>query len=547
MATPDERAFATFPRGHARDNVCLAHFRAELRVMTNPDTGITFTEDEIQRLTGPGTRFYIEADAIDLLCMAQQQRAAFLASQIDPRRANTNMLESFHGRLWLGPGSKLPATGAGGPVRATGTDGAIVPGSLTVPDPVAAVATDPNGQRFQVLESAAIRNGEATITLVAVDGGVATRLPEGTELKWSVNVPPGLDPTVTALATFDGGFDQETDAEYERRIEDRIRNRPASGNAAHFQAWAQEASSGVEQAFTYPCALNAGSVVVAITEKRANVEGLPPEGPHARVASGITLNAVAAYLATPASPVVPERAFVLVTGVQPQPSDLVLRLSVIAGRSGGWADVVPWPAYSSSFPAPAVATVDGSGLVVTLTTDRALPNGAATLTGTDAPKLMLFNREISRWVRLSVQSIVDPSPGSAIARAFTITLASAPEMFDASGDERGALVGDRLSPYTDRADALAESIEAYFDSLGPGEVVEKFDPRYARAARQPRPAQQSPMRAGQSLLGYVVQALGGSAADAELTSISRTDPDVPTSATAGPNMVVLGQVSVSPL
>lgn len=88
MPSPSERAFAAFPRGHIRDEVILAHFRAELRTIVNPATGVTFTDDEVQRATAPGTRFYVDADAIDLLGQAQQQRAIHLAEQLDPRRAN---------------------------------------------------------------------------------------------------------------------------------------------------------------------------------------------------------------------------------------------------------------------------------------------------------------------------------------------------------------------------------------------------------------------------------------------------------------------------
>jgi hypothetical protein len=314
MASPSERSFRTWPRGHVRDNIILASFRADLRALTNPQTGVVFSEDEIQRATAPGSRFYIEADSIDLLGQAQQARAAFFASQIDPRSANTEFLESFHGRLWLGPDSKLPATGAGGPVGATGVDGTIIPGSVTVPDPSAAVATDPNGLRYQALESATIVNGQAVLTLVGLDTGVRTRLAEDTQLTWSINISPGLDPVATVLSPFDGGFDAETDQDYLRRIEQRIRQRPASGNAAHFQAWAEEASSAVERAFTYPCALNAGTVLVALLERRARIEGRPPEGPNARVPSVATLNAVSNYLIPPASPVVPERAVVLEAG-----------------------------------------------------------------------------------------------------------------------------------------------------------------------------------------------------------------------------------------
>lgn len=550
MASASERNFQTFPRGHIRDNIILAHFRAELRTLINPQTGVLFTEDEIKRATAPGTRFHLEADAIDLLGQANQQRAIHFVQQIDPRRANTEMLSEHHGRLWLGEDSKLSATGAAGIVSATGTEGTLIPGSTTVLDPAAAVATDPQGLRFQNLATTAIVNGQALLTMRAVEGGTETRLPVNTQLTWSSGFNPGTDPVATVQITFDGGADSETDEDYSARVVERIRDRPASGNAAHFSTWAREASVSVERAFVYPAALNAGSVLVAITEKRANVEGRPPEGPLARVPSIATLSDVTTYLTPPTSPVVPQRAFVLVTGVKAQSSDLVLRLSLNSGRTGGWADAVPWPSYSSQHPAPSVASVGGSGLTFTLQTDQPLPNGSASLVGTAAPQLMIWNREITRWAKLSVASITDPQPGATTTRAFTITLVSEPELYDANGDVRATPrvhVGDKLSPYTDRAEIISEAIENYFDALGPGEVLPSNDPRYERAKRQPAPSSTHPARAGQSIISALIEALGGTAADAELTSISRTQPDLPTNIVDGPSMIVLGNVSVAPL
>jgi hypothetical protein len=189
--------------------------------------------------------------------------------------------------------------------------------------------------------------------------------------------------------------------------------------------------------------------------------------------------------------------------------------------------------------------VGGAGLVLTVTMDVGLPSDAASLTGIDAPKLMLWNMEQSRWVRLSVVSVVDSLPGGPGGRACTITLASVPEMLDADGEPRGALVGDRLSPYTDRAEILAEAIENYFDSLGPGEVVPASDGRYPRAARQP--ATPYPSRAGQALVSWLIEALGNTASDAELASISRTDPDLPATLVEGPRVITLGNVNVLPL
>lgn len=558
MGSPDERAFVVFPRGAVRDNVILARWRNELRASINPQTGAVFTEDEVQRATQPGTRWYIEADSIDLYGQAAQQRALFYVGQIDPRRANTKFLDKFHGRIWLGPDSRLPAVGASGQVRATGTPSTLIPGNATLGSPTAALAVDPNGLVFQNLSDQIIdANGEAILLMQGVSTGFVTRLATDTVLTWSANTNPGTDPTASVLAAFDGGFDEETDQEYSERVVERIRNRPASGNATHFQAWAQEASTAVEQAFVYPVAFNAGSVLVAITEKRGELLTAAQvlEGPNARIPSAGTLVTVGNYLIAPNSDVVPQRVFVVVSGVAAQQADTVMRISMVQGRAGGWADVLPWPLYSSVVPEVTVKSVSGDGLTIVVESDVDLPNSAPSLTAPDAPSMMLFNREVSRFAggselgtALSVVSITDAGgPG---VRDFTIVLSAEPLMYDASGNPRVTpviAVGDRLSPYTDRATLIAESMESYFDSLGPGEVVTPTDTRAARAARQPRPATKYPLRAGQALVGYVLDALSGTAADGELTAISRNEPDLPTNITDGPNLVTFGDVNIYPL
>ena len=65
--------------------------------------------------------------------------------------------------------------------------------------------------------------------------------------------------------------------------------------------------------------------------------------------------------------------------------------------------------------------------------------------------------------------------------------------------------------------------------------------------RYPTPAQASPIRAGQAMLAPLIEALGGLATDAELTYISRNDPDLPGDISDGPNIVTLGNVNIHPL
>jgi hypothetical protein len=540
MVAPAERRFVAFERGVVRDDIILASFRNSLRVLINPETGSLFTEDEIQRATQPGSRFYIDAESIDLLTQAYQSRSIYLSSQQDPRLANTSYLDNFHGRLWLGEDSRLPATGGSveDGVDAVATPGNIFPGSTTVPDPAAAVATDPNGFRYQVLQTVVTpASGTAILSMRGIDTGVDTNPIVETILTWSANQPGGAEPQCIVTVQFSGGFDEESNADYANRIEQRIRYRPASGNNAHFVAWARESNVSVEDAFVYSTALHAGSVLVAITQKRGSTLG--PEA-RTNVSAG-TLTDATNYLVPPNSPVVPQRAFVIVTAATAQESDLVLRLALNTGASGGWFDVEPWPTYSTTYPQVQVTNVT-SQVNFDVQTDAAYPGGVAgPLTGDDVPALMLWNKDDSvgsakpsRWERLDVASVTKSGV------THTIVLNSQPSFTIATGD--------RLSPYTDRLTVVAEALEDYFDSLGPGEVVDlTTDTRAARAFRYPTPSQESPSRAGQSMLAVIIEALGGLVPDAELTYISRNEPDLPGDISDGPNIVTLGDVNIHPL
>jgi hypothetical protein len=108
------------------------------------------------------------------------------------------------------------------------------------------------------------------------------------------------------------------------------------------------------------------------------------------------------------------------------------------------------------------------------------------------------------------------------------------------------VVGTRISPYSPLFDTIALALEGYFDSLGPGEVVSTDDTRYHRAMRFPSTSDQYPSRAGQALISDLITALDNAASDAEVETISRSDPDIPTDLIDGPNQVILGEVNVYP-
>jgi hypothetical protein len=529
MALPDERKFATFRRGKVRDDIILARFRNTLRGQINPDTKQPFTEDEIAIITQEDSRFFIEADAIDRYGQAVQQRAIWFADQIRPERAASGFLRGFHGALWL-PDGLLAATGGSGPVLATGSPGTIYVGSTTLGDPTANVARDPSGKRYQVLiTTVAGSNGQASLQMQAIDPGDSTNLLAGTVLTW-VSPPLGTDPEASVTDTFTGGFNEETENEFAQRLVRRIRNKPGAGNSSQFRLWAGQATNAVADAFIYPTALHSGSVVVCVMQKRGNTQG-----PLARVASIGTLAAVTAYLIPPTSPVVPHGVHVLVVPINPEPTGMALELSMPRGSSGGWTDTDPWPRYSVGYPQGVRITGVTSQTFFGFQTDQHLPNLAVggILQGEDLPSIMLWDDTTSRFEQLDILSLIRTTTTN-----YAVALSNAPS--------KTLAIGDILSPANNRALAIAESFEDYFDELGPSELVSSDDPRYVRAARFPRPDQEYPIRAGQGVIARLDDQLGGALADAELQYISQNAPTLPSEyeIIAGPNILTLGRVGI---
>jgi hypothetical protein len=528
MALSEDRKFVTFRRGKVRDDIILARFRNTLRGKINPDSGQPFTEDEIAVITQEDSRFYIEADGIDLYGQAVQSRALWFVDQIHPARAASGFLNSFHGALWL-PDGYLPATGGSGPVLATGSSGTIYVGSTTIGDPTASIARDPAGKRYQVLVTTiADTNGNATLQMQGIDTGDSTNPLAGTLFTW-INPPLGTAPEAQVVTSFSGGFNQETEAEFAQRLIRRIRNKPGAGNNAQMRIWAGQSSNAVQDSFIYATALHSGSNVVAIAQKRGSTIG-----PYARVASIGTLTTATAFLTPPTSPVVPHGVHTLVVPMNAQPADIAISLSMPKGSIGGWNDVDPWPRYSLAYPYGIIVT-SSIGLTFQFYTDVPIEGLAigGTLTGANLPSMMIWDVSTSQFEALAVSSIAYLS-----TNLYEVTLSSAPTSYLG--------LNARISPLNNRHAIISEVFQDYFDELGPSELVASNDIRFVRAARFPRPDQEYTMRAGQSVIARLDDQLGGALSDAELNYISRNTPDIPTEyyITLGPNFLTLGHLGI---
>lgn len=528
MTAPADREFRVLDRGWIRDRIILANFRNGLRSLRNPETGALFTEDEIARATQVGSRWWIEADAIDQQGQLEQRNAIYLSDQTRLERAGTAFLEGFHGRLW--GESRLLAEGGSGLVNVPAVAGTIILGSTTIPDPAAYQARDAAGKKYQVFTGATTPiGGVASVTMAAIDTGSTTNLVPGTKLTW-ITRDPNMGPEATVGANqFTGGTDAETDAEFASRMAGNIRHKQAAGNDAHFRMWGRGASNSVEDCYVYPCALHAGSVVVAITQKRANVTG-----PLARIPSVALLSSVIAYLTPPGSPVVPARAFVLVVPVQSELVNVAMQLGLPRASHAGWTDAVPFPSYHATIPFVQARTSD-TDFTISCPGDAHFPGWATTTTlaGTNAPKIMLWDESASCFHLCTAVSIEDLG-----ASLYRVILSTPPCT---------VAVNQRVSPAMDLHALASGAVEEYFDELGPGNLFDTAtDARGGRCVRFPRASDERPYMVGAAIAIRVIEAVGASAADAVVPSggMPTTAPSYPALITDGPKMYTCGKVGV---
>lgn len=526
---PPARFFDTPQRGQEREEM-LATYRNGLRGLIDPTTSQPFTESDINRATQEGSSLYARYDALDLALLGLHAKAPAIADQAIPSRATTGTLRGL-----IAPLKEItPLSAAGATLAATCTAdvGAFFPGSTTVPDAAAAFAVDSAGRRYQLLYDVTTpANGIAgsstaePMLLVGVDVGEATNLPTGSKLTWSGNQPLSAAKTFTTTEDGSGGIDAETDAELAARIEADDAHKPESGNNAHVRKWGRESTNAVEDVFAFACAKYAGTKVVAVTQKRGHQTEAAPKGPLARIPSAGTLSRVRAYLVPPASPKVPERVVSIVVAPVAQYSNLSIGLALPRGRGLGWFDSRPWPDYSSG--AATIATVTTQSLFQ-ISSPVALPSGST------APRIMVWTKSLSRWEELRVTSITDAGGG-----LFDVVLSS-PAVAT-------LVVGAFVSPLVRGYKLLGQAVERYFDSLGPGEVVNlTTDPRASRAARFPDPVERYPYRAGSAIVSVLQSALTGSITSGELLAISATVPTVPADPATGPSMLVAGNIAVYP-
>lgn len=525
------RFFQVPTAGEERDKM-LANLRAVYRTWIgrfDPSIGRVVTEDDVIAAAQEGSRDYAHFNAIDQALLVQYANAAALADQAFPARATSGALVLHAEQRDL---PRLPAVGATIYAMATAPVGALFVGSTTIPDPAAAYATI-NGLRFQVLYNVTTpANGiagsdpTAPLILVGVSTGSQTNIPAGSKLTWAGNAPIGAVSPFSTTVDGIGGTDVETEADWARRMSDDDAHPSENENQAHVRRWARASSVAIEDAFIYSCAKYAGTDVVTITQKRGLVNETAPKGPLARVPAAGTLTAATAYLTPPGSPVATFRGVRVVTAPQTTYTNVALGLALPRGRGIGWKDTRPWT-LAVGTPAIITTVTDQTHFVITTTSEPPSSTSA----------IMVWHRSISRWEELLVSSISDAGGGT----AWNVVLSSAPQ-------KAAITTGEYVSPTLRQPLLFALAVERYFDSLGPGEVIDTtVDGRAPRAARFPDPVEAWPYRAGAAIFTSIELSLSGSIVNGQLLAISSTEPTLPLDPTDGPRMLVCGHVGVYPV
>lgn len=202
---------------------------------------------------------------------------------------------------------------------------------------------DSKGLRYQVAIGGAFFNGDL-ILIRAVDTGETTNLEAGTILRWVSPSAFVKSTCAIAIGGFTGGVNAEGDEELRFRLLDKLKNYPKNSNWAALNASAEQATTFVQKAFSYPGIYGPATVHLALA-------GRPTATNKERAVSVSVINDFV-------RPVVenehPEYADLVITGCTPVPVSAYFYLTIPTspkasppGPGGGWVDGTPWPVQTS--------------------------------------------------------------------------------------------------------------------------------------------------------------------------------------------------------
>jgi hypothetical protein len=277
----------------------------------------------------------------------------------------------------------------------------------------------------------------------------------------------------------------------------------------------------VQQAFTYPAIIGAGSIGIVFTV-------FPTRRGGSRIPTGAQMRRIGAGL---------EYAFgaddsVLMTALVEYPVTVAYKIDWAQG-AGGWASTAPWPRF-----------YEGSAPIVIKAVTDALTFSVGTMAsgygGIVAPsvgkRIALFDRVNGRFIQKRISTVSGSGP-------WDITIDTTNRVSD---ENYTPVAGQRVSPWSDSLQAVADSLAGVFDGLGPGELVYPNPLEGTRRIRTPFAPAQWPYRLTEDALEAAVSTSRISQVfDHAVVLGAGTSPPVGTPGTVA-YVVALGDLAVHP-
>ena len=319
-----------------------------------------------------------------------------------------------------------------------------------------------SGARYRCAKTALYGDGQLVL-LTAIDVGPGTDQPAGTKMEWS-NPRPGCSVEATVWSEgLTGWRDEATADEYRALIEERRGNPSAAGNDAAYQALIEDATANgvaVQKAFTWPAIKGSGTTAFTFTMRPTTPGG-------SRLPSQAQLAIVLAAL---------EGSFPRDDGIfgvllAEQSTEIQIR-ATWRKNAAPWTDANPWPTFiaaSTPVRVDGAVTISSGGFRVT--TDGTL---TAPVVG---QTLGLYDAANATFVQKRIAGVTEVVADKSWDLTFDMS-AGASDVFTPAD---GALV----SPWSDSLNLITGAIVAYFDAMGPGELVATFYDPGRRQRRQP--------------------------------------------------------------
>jgi uncharacterized phage protein gp47/JayE len=320
------------------------------------------------------------------------------------------------------------------------------------------------GARFKVSTTATYLPGD----LCAIEGislGSQTNLPKDTQLTW-LTPPIGILGTCKVFENTDGsgltgGAPEETDEDLIAALVRKFSEPASSGNDAAVIDFIEELKGiAIQKAFCFPCLGGPGQYSIAFTMR--------PDSPGA---SRLPNSAHIAFVEAQVKDAFPADDGISALELVDHDIYPILKVRWKTGASG-FADMAPWPAYSS--PAPTVLS-GGANPVATASSCRVTDASGAPSVGNT---IAFYDSTAKTFKQKRI--LTSTLSGADYDLTFDLTGNASDRTFVPSD---GALV----SPWSVEMSSLVAPLLAYVDKQGVGEMVATLYDAGRRQRRIPLP------------------------------------------------------------